>query len=110
MWSASARAIVLILAACIAAPAHTQTAADLQLVLAVDTSGSVDQRRFELQKQGYVAAFHNPRVVEAIRGGASRAIAVTMMQWTGPALQVQVLPWTLVHDEASAGEIGRAHV
>jgi hypothetical protein len=35
------------------------TAVDLQLVLAVDVSGSVNQRRFELQKQGYVAAFQS---------------------------------------------------
>ena len=42
------------------------------------------QRRFELQKQGYVAAFRNPRVLDAIRSGRNQAIAVTMTQWTGP--------------------------
>ena len=36
------------------------TPVDLQLVLAVDASGSVNQYRFELQKQGYAAAFRNP--------------------------------------------------
>jgi hypothetical protein len=76
-------------------------AVDLQLVLAVDTSGSVDQRRFELQKQGYVAAFRNPRVHEAIQSGPAHAIAVTMVQWTGPALQTLVVPWTRVNDSAS---------
>jgi hypothetical protein len=74
---------------------------DLQLVLAVDTSGSVDHTRFQLQKQGYVEAFRHPRVLEAITSGPSRAIAVTMTQWTGPALQVHVVPWTLVKDAAS---------
>jgi hypothetical protein len=78
-----------------------QTPVDLQLVLAVDTSGSVSEARFELQKQGYVAAFRNPRVLSAIRQGANQSIAVTMTQWTGPVLQVQVVPWTLLKDEAS---------
>lgn len=75
---------------------------DLQLILAVDTSGSVDATRFELQKQGYIAAFRNPRVMNAAQSGPNGAIAVTMTQWTGPALQVHVVPWTIVKDDASA--------
>ena len=83
------------------APAAAQTAVDLQLVLAVDASGSVSEERFELQKQGYVAAFRSPALLRAVGSGAARGIAVTMVQWTGPAMQVQVVPWRLVNDEAS---------
>src|SRR3954471_4342535 len=83
-------------------PARAQTNVDLQLVLAVDASGSVNDTRFELQKQGYAAAFRNPQVVKAIMSGGEQAIAVTMMQWTGPFMHVQVVPWTLVKDSASA--------
>jgi Protein of unknown function (DUF1194) len=82
--------------------ARAQTAVDLQLVLAVDVSGSVNQTRFELQRDGYVAAFRNPRVLETIRSGPHQAIAVTMLQWTGPALQVHVVPWMRVGDFGSA--------
>lgn len=74
---------------------------DLLLVLAVDVSGSISPQRFELQKMGYVNAFQNARVLSAIRGGANRAIAATMMQWSGPFLQAQAAPWTLLKDEAS---------
>jgi hypothetical protein len=84
-----------------AAPAAAQTAVDLQLALMVDASGSVNQTRFELQKRGYVAALRNPRVLQAILGGRTQSISVTMVQWTGPFLQRQVLPWTLFKDEAS---------
>ena len=64
------RAFALI-AIFLAAPAAAQQRAtgepvDLALVLAVDASGSVDQVRFELQKQGYVAAFRHPRVIGAV--------------------------------------------
>jgi len=83
---------------------------DLQLVLAVDASGSVNQRRFELQKQGYAAAFRNPRVISAIHSGLSQAIAVTMIQWTGPRLQIHVVPWMVVKDEASAEALAAAIV
>lgn len=92
-------ATLLGLASVTSAPAETPV--DLRLVLAVDASGSVNDVRFELQKRGYSAAFRNARVLNAITSGSQRAIAVTMMQWTGPAMQVQVVPWTLVGDEAS---------
>lgn len=81
---------------------------DLALVLAVDASGSVDQTRFELQKRGYAAAFRHPRVIGAIQSGPSQAIAVIVMQWTGPSLQVTAVPWTKVSDEASANAFADA--
>jgi hypothetical protein len=98
----------LMLALSIATPAAAQTAVDLQLVLAVDASGSVDQVRFELQKRGYVAAFRHARVLQAIRSGANQAIAVTMVQWTGPMMQVQVVGWTLIGDEETAAAFAAA--
>jgi hypothetical protein len=91
-----------------ASPAQAQNNVDLQLVLAVDASGSVNDTRFELQKQGYAAAFRNPQVIKAIMSGGEQAIAVTMMQWTGPFMHVQVVPWTLIKDAASAKAFGDA--
>lgn len=87
------------------APARAQTAVDLQLVLAVDASASVNAIRFELQRKGYVAAFRDKQVLDAVRGGAHQSIAVAMFQWTGPALQAQIVPWTLVKDQASAESV-----
>ncbi len=75
---------------------------DVNLVLAVDASGSVSDDRFELQKQGYVAAFRNPKILAAIRAGDYHAISVSMVQWTGPTLHVVVVPWMTVRDEKSA--------
>jgi hypothetical protein len=99
-WLRGIAALALVLAA-LPASARAQTAVDLQLVLAVDVSGSVSPQRFELQKMGYVTAFQNKRVLSAILGGRNQSIAVTMMQWSGPFLQAQVAPWTLLKDEAS---------
>jgi hypothetical protein len=82
------------------APARTDVA--IAVVLAVDTSGSVSAGRFELQQQGYAAAFRSPQVLNAIRSLDTQSIAVTMMQWTGPRLHVVVVDWTQIKDEASA--------
>jgi hypothetical protein len=96
----------ILLLAVFAIPAAAQRGGgervDVALVLAVDASGSVDQVRFELQKQGYVAAFRHPRVINAITSGPRQSIAVIMMQWTGPAQQVIAVPWTRISDAASA--------
>ncbi len=96
--------------ACLAfcAPAMAQRAVDLELVLAVDASGSVNQQRFELQQDGYAAAFRHPRVLAAIRSGPNQAIAVTMFQWTGPSLQRVVIPWTIIRDDASTQALADA--
>lgn len=84
-----------------------EPAVDLNLVLAVDVSGSVNQARFELQRQGYAAAFRNPRVWQGIAAGTHHAIAVTMVQWTGPELHAVVVAWTLVQDQASADALAQ---
>jgi hypothetical protein len=93
---------VPLLAASFGATLAADVETDLQLVLAVDASGSVNQSRFELQRKGYAAAFRHPEILRAIRSGAAQRIAVTMVQRTGPRLQVHVVPWMLIDGEASA--------
>ncbi len=89
-----------------AAPAAHAVPVDLELVLAVDCSGSVDESEFTLQIKGYAAAFSHPSVIRAIRSGRYGAIAVTYVQWSGPFLQNQVVGWTLVNDADSAESFG----
>jgi hypothetical protein len=96
---------LMLVALAFGAPARAQTTVDLHLLLAVDASGSVDYTRFELQRRGYVAAFRNPQVLQAIRGGEHQSVAVAMFQWTGPYLQAQIVPWTQIKDEASANAV-----
>ena len=97
---------------CLSAPAKSQTNAlpttDIVLTLMVDASGSVNQKRFELQRRGYADAFRNRQVLNAIRGGSNGSIAVIMVQWTGPSMQALAVPWTLIKDEASANAFADA--
>jgi hypothetical protein len=75
---------------------------DLELVLAVDISYSMDPDELELQRDGYVAALRHPEVIQAIRSGAYGRIAVTYVEWAGTASARTVLPWTLIDGQDAA--------
>ncbi len=91
--------IGLMVAAC---PAAAKVAADLELALAVDVSGSIDEEEANLQRAGYIAAFQNPRVIEAIRHGILRRIAVAYYEWAGHGHAKMIAGWTVIDDRASA--------
>jgi Protein of unknown function (DUF1194) len=75
---------------------------DLELVLAVDASPSIGIPEFFIQRRGYVAAFRDPRLIDAIRAGHYGRIAVTYVEWAGPASQRVVVPWMLIDGAESA--------
>ena len=78
---------------------------DLELVLAVDASGSIDDREFALQREGYARALMHADVLAAIAGGPHRAIAVTFIEWSGPDVRALVVPWTRITGAASAAPV-----
>ncbi|MGE0724881.1 MAG: DUF1194 domain-containing protein, partial [Alphaproteobacteria bacterium] len=82
--------------------AQAQTPVDLALVLAVDGSSSIDEREFTLQMRGYAQAFRHPQVMEAIRSGPHRRIAVTLVQWSNLYDQSQVIGWTILDGPSAA--------
>ena len=86
-------------------PARADTTVDIELVLAVDVSLSMDMEEQRLQRDGYVAALRDPQIVSAIQSGPHGKIAVTYIEWAGPHSQSTVLPWTLIEDRASAEDV-----
>ena len=75
---------------------------DMQLVLAVDSSASVDAGEFALQINGMAHAFRSPEVMEAIESGYFRAIGVTLIEWSSSNWQRVDIPWTLVDGPVAA--------
>jgi len=69
---------------------------DLELVLAVDVSGSMDDEEHRLQRSGYVRALAHPSVWTAIEAGAYRRIALMYLEWAGPRGQEIIIPWRLI--------------
>jgi len=92
------------MAAWLVAGAVRAAPVDLELVVAVDISRSVDDVEARLQRQGYIEAFQNPRVIEAIQAGIIGAIAVTYVEWAGADYQRTMIDWFLIRDGESAAE------
>lgn len=86
----------------ISAPARAAAEVDLELVLAVDVSNSMDVDEQRVQRNGYVSAFLHADVVDAISSGPLGRIALTYVEWSGPQSQVTVIPWTVVDGQAAA--------
>lgn len=55
--------------------------ADVALVLAVDVSGSVDDNRFKLQREGIAAALESEELAAAVSIGVNRTIEVAVIEW-----------------------------
>jgi Protein of unknown function (DUF1194) len=68
--------------------------ADVALVVAVDVSGSVDDNRFKLQRQGIAAALESDEVATAVSGGVNQTIEIAVIEWAEE--QRLVVPWTVL--------------
>lgn len=90
--------VVLVLATVLALsqPLAAKQAVDLELVLAVDISLSMDADEQRLQRDGYVAALRHPDVIRAIQSGPNGKIALTYMEWAGHIIQQVLVPWQVI--------------
>jgi hypothetical protein len=120
-WSAAgAVAAAGIAVAALAAPAQFRfadkspnaVAVDVELVIAVDVSYSMDPEEQALQREGYVMALTSREFLRALREGANGKIAITYFEWAGQYDQKIVMPWRLIDGpesaDAVAAEIARA--
>jgi len=108
-WSAAAFAVALLGSGLFGTCAETRSS-DLALVLAVDVSGSIDDDRFNLQREGIAAALESDELSAAISHGINQTMEIAVIEWAEE--QRVVLPWTVVrgHDDlaALAGDLRRA--
>jgi hypothetical protein len=79
---------------------------DLLLVFAADVSRSVDQPKFQLQREGYAAAIADKRVLEAVTTGRNKRIAVAFVEWSGVSSQKVLIDWTLIDGPDAARKFG----
>ncbi len=78
---------------------------DAALVLAVDSSSSVNRAEFALQMEGLTAAFRDPDVHAAITSGPRRAVAVTLLEWSDPSWQRVGVPWRILRSAEDAAKL-----
>ena len=73
---------------------------DTALIVAIDVSNSVDEKRYKLQMEGIAQALEDPGVIQAIVGGAKGGILFSLVTWSDqPTVN---LPWTHIASEADA--------
>jgi len=88
------------------------TIVDVELVLAVDVSYSMDPDEQALQREGYITGLTSREFMQALRNGINSKVAVTYFEWAGPFDQKIIVPWRLIDGpeaaDAFANEIARA--
>src|SRR5262245_16832069 len=80
---------------------------DMLLVLASDVSRSVDDKKFQLQREGYANAIVDPRVLRAITSGSHKRIAMAFVEWAGEYEQRVVIDWSIIGGEGHARDVAR---
>lgn len=75
---------------------------DVELVIAVDVSRSMDFEEIRIQREGYVAAIRHPDFINAVRSGLIGRIAISYYEWAGTVDPQSVVDWQIVETEADA--------
>lgn len=78
---------------------------DVQLVLAVDVSYSMDLDELATQREGYAEAIVSREFLQALRQGPTGRIAVTYFEWAGAQDQKLIIPWRIIDGPESAGAV-----
>ncbi|MGO6736285.1 DUF1194 domain-containing protein [Rhizobium ruizarguesonis] len=75
---------------------------DVTLVLAVDTSRSMDFEEIGIQREGYVEALKHKEFIDAVKGGLTGRIAISYFEWAGYVVQDSVIDWQVIETEEDA--------
>jgi Protein of unknown function (DUF1194) len=82
---------------------------DVELILAVDVSYSMDMDELAIQREGYAQAIQSKEFLQALKAGPNGRIAVTYFEWAASTDQKIIIPWRLIEGpesaDAVAGEI-----
>lgn len=88
------------------AMAQGQQPVAIELVLALDSSASVDRSEFQLQLDGLALAFRDPEVLEAVNNLRPLGSAIAVVQWGAPGETRIVLPFTHIADARDSKAFG----
>ncbi len=98
----AASLVLVLLPASAAVSSDERVPVDVELILAVDISYSMDFDELALQRDGYVIGITSPQFIDALSKGPHGRIAVTYVEWAGASEQRVVIPWQLIDGKAAA--------
>lgn len=75
---------------------------DVELVLAVDVSRSMDYEEVRIQREGYVAALRHPDFIAAVQGGLTGKIAISYFEWAGTVNSASRIGWHVIETASDA--------
>ncbi len=92
----------------------TRPNVDVELILAVDVSYSMDMDELAIQREGYAQAIVSKEFLQALKAGPNGKISVTYFEWAASSDQKIIIPWRLIDGpetaDAVAGEIMKTPV
>src|SRR6201994_3023131 len=80
-------------------------AVDVQLVLAVDVSYSMDMDELAIQREGYAQAIVSKEFLQALKAGPNGKVAVTYFEWAASSDQKIIIPWRVIDGPETAGAV-----
>src|SRR5947209_4079800 len=84
---------------------ETVASVDVELVLAVDVSYSMDMDELAIQREGYAQAIVSKDFLQALKTGPTGKVAVTYFEWAASNDQKIIIPWRLIDGPESAGAV-----
>ena len=80
-------------------------AVDVQLILAVDVSYSMDMDELAIQREGYAQAIMSKDFLQALKTGPTGRVAVTYFEWAASSDQKIIIPWRVIDGPESADAV-----
>lgn len=87
------------------APDPQGSAVDVELVLAVDVSYSMDPEEQALQREGYIKAITSTEFLRALRQGMNGRVALTYFEWASSGDQKVIIPWRVIEGPETADSV-----
>jgi hypothetical protein len=78
---------------------------DVELILAVDVSYSMDMDELAIQREGYAQAIQSKDFLQALKAGPSGRIAITYFEWAASSDQKIIIPWRLIDGPETADAV-----
>jgi Protein of unknown function (DUF1194) len=81
------------------------TAVDVELILAVDVSYSMDMDELAIQREGYAQAIVSKEFLQALKTGPTGKVSVTYFEWAASGDQKIIIPWRLIDGPETADAV-----
>jgi len=81
------------------------TSVDVELILAVDVSYSMDMDELAIQREGYAQAIISKEFLQALKTCPHGKIAVTYFEWAASSDQKIIIPWRVIDGPETADAV-----